>query len=378
MHRKRIIILGSTGSIGQSAIAVMRKQIKDLKIVALSAHTNEEMLVEQAQEFDVETVALSGREPDSEEITHTGPEGLLKMIEETEADLVLNGISGSSGLLPSIAALTSGKDLALANKETIVMAGPLIKKIAADNKRVIIPVDSEHSAIFHLMRKVEKEDLAEIILTASGGAFRDAGLEELQYVTVKQALVHPTWSMGVKITIDCATMANKGLELIETNYLFDIPPEKIKVVVHPQSYVHSLIRTTEGSLYAQISRPDMRIPIQNAFTYPDLYESYMKHFDLMGKTLEFHEPDMKKYPMLEIAFRALEQKGSYPLAYNAANEVAVEAFVKGRIAFLDVPKVVDSILQNGWSRSPESIEEVQDIHKRVIREAGSTLKQYQG
>jgi 1-deoxy-D-xylulose-5-phosphate reductoisomerase len=362
MHRKRIIVLGSTGSIGQSAIAVLRSQIRELKLVGLSAHTNEELLLEQAEEFGVENLALSGRKPLSEKIGYQESEGLLRMIEETDADLVLNGISGSYGLKPSVKILETGKDLALANKETVVMGGEVVKALAERRDCTIIPVDSEHSAIFHLLRMVKKEHLAEVILTASGGAFRDLSLEELKYVTAKQALVHPTWSMGVKITIDSASMANKGLEIIESHHLFGVGAERIKVVLHPQSFVHSLVRTIEGSLYAQISKPDMRIPIQNAFTYPDLYESYITNFDLFDKKLEFSKLDFEKYRMLKIAFDVLGRNGAYPIVYNAANEVAVAAFLKGRISFLDIPAVVEETLSFDWGDAPRNVDEVLDIH----------------
>ena len=368
MHRKRIIILGSTGSIGQSAIAVVRSQIREFTLVGLSAHTNEELLLEQAEEFGVENLALSGRKPLSEKITYQGEEGLLGMIEETEADLVLNGISGSHGLKPSVKILETGRDLALANKETVVMGGEVVKNLAMTRGCTIIPVDSEHSAIFHLLRMVKAEHLAEIILTASGGAFRDLSIEELKYVTAKQALVHPTWSMGVKITIDSASMANKGLEIIESHHLFGVEAERIKVVLHPQSFVHSLIRTIEGSLYAQISKPDMRIPIQNAFTYPDLYESHITNFDLFDKKLEFSKLDFEKYRMLKIAFDVLGRNGAYPIVYNAANEVAVSAFLKGRISFLDIPAVVEEALSFDWGNAPRNVDEVLDIH------AGATAK----
>lgn len=296
------------------------------------------------------------------------------MIRETEADIVLNGIAGADGLMPSVTVLESGKDLALANKESIVMAGDLIKRIARDNGRIIIPVDSEHSALFQLLKDRPREHVVEVVLTASGGAFRETPLEELQYVTVKQALVHPTWSMGMKITIDSATMANKGLEVIETHHLFDIGIEKIRVLLHPQSYVHSLIRTKEGSLYAQISRPDMRMPIQNALSYPELYNSYIDPFDLIGKSLDFNEVDKKRYPMLEMAYQVMSNGFSaLPVVYNAANEVAVAAFIKERIDYVTIPQIVEKALQRDWNCVPESIDEVISVHKEVVEHSKSLI-----
>ena len=255
------------------------------------------------------------------------------------------------------------------------MAGGLIKKMAAERGCIILPVDSEHSAIFHLLRGMPRKNLAEIILTASGGAFRNFAKEELPYVTMKQALVHPTWSMGTKITIDCATMANKGLELIETHHLFDASHEIIKVVIHPQSYVHSMVRTKEGSMYAQISKPDMRVPIQNAISYPELY-SNVEPFDLIGKKLEFFAPDFDRYKMLEIAYRVLADGNSYPIAYNASNEVAVEAFTKEKISFPLIPSIVAETLQGDWSSAPESSDDILGIHSCAVEKAEMVLRKF--
>lgn len=374
MKRKKVIILGSTGSIGQSAIAVIRKQPDKFELIGSSSHTNEEQLLEQKAEFGVEKLALSGRKPNSSEVNYSGRGGLLEMVRNTEADIVLNGIAGADGLLPSVAALESGKDLALANKESIVMAGNLMKDIAREHNKHIIPVDSEHSAIFQLLKNTSRQHIAEIILTASGGAFRNTPIEELPYVTVKQALVHPTWSMGMKITIDSATMANKGLEVIETHHLFDMEVGKIKVLLHPQSYVHSLVRTKEGSLYAQISRPDMRMPIQNALSHPEVYNSYVDPFDLIGKKLEFYELDLNRYRMLELAYKVLENGcAAKPIAYNGANEVAVANFIKEKIEYLAIPAVVEKALQRDWCCEPKTIEEVLQVHEEVVEYTKSII-----
>ncbi len=287
------------------------------------------------------------------------------MIEETGADVVLNGIAGSPGLLPSVYSLRSGKDLALANKETIVMAGRLIKNLAVEKSREILPVDSEHSAVFHLIKDRKRDEVSEIILTGSGGAFRDTPIENLASVTVEDALSHPTWNMGKKITIDSATMANKGLEVIEAGLLFDMDVSRIKVLIHQQSHVHSLIRTMDGSLYAQISRPDMQLPIQNALTYPSLEKSGIEPLDLAGTELSFINPDEKKYPMLGLAYRAAESGNGYPLAYNAANEEAVKAFIDGKIAFTDIYTAVESVLCSDWGSVHTSFSEVEEMDGRV-------------
>ncbi len=364
---KKAIILGSTGSIGQTAMIIMRNLRDIYTVVGLSAHVHEQELLDQANEFNVKALCLSGRKPLSHKIKYQGANGLLHMIEETEADILLNGIPGSDGLRPSIKAIETGKDLALANKETLVMAGPLIKELARKYKKHILPVDSEHSAIFQLLRKMPRNTIEEIVLTASGGAFRDTPIEDLKNVTLNEALVHPTWSMGQKITIDSATMANKGLEVIEAKELFSLDVSQIKVVIHPQSYVHSFVRSRDGALYAQISRPNMGIAIQTAFTYPDIHYSNIGRLDLFGATFTFLAPDKRKYPMLELGYEAATKGGDYPIAYNAANELAVSAFAHGRISFLDIPNVVRYTMEKNWNNHIESFDQVFALDEKAKR-----------
>ncbi|RKX77316.1 MAG: 1-deoxy-D-xylulose-5-phosphate reductoisomerase [Spirochaetes bacterium] len=378
MRKKKLIILGSTGSIGRSTLDVVRAHPDRFGIAALSAHTNESKLLDQAKEFSVSVTALSGKNPESDLVTYLGERGIISMIEETEADMVVNGIAGSRGLLPSVAALSSGKDLALANKETIIMAGELVTSLAGEKGRKIIPVDSEHSAIFHLLQKVQLSDVEEIILTASGGAFRDLSLDDLNHVTVEQALKHPTWNMGKKITIDSATMANKGLEIIEANKLFSFPVDRIKVIIHPQSYVHSLIRTIDGALYSQISYPDMRLPIQNALTYPETSPFPFGRFKLTGEILTFQAPDSKKYPLLDLAYRAATEGRAYPIAYNAANEVAVSAFLKGKIHFTGIAPVVERTLEYDWGNLLLSFEQVGELDIRAREIADHAIGEITG
>lgn len=369
---KKIIVLGSTGSIGVNTLEIIRERRDSFQVVGLSAHTDEKGIRQQVEEFSVNRWCLSGIAGDINPSPYPGREGLLRLIEETEADLVVNGIAGAQGLGPSVTALTAGKDLALANKETMVMAGPLVTALAAKTGNTILPVDSEHSAVFHLLKRRsdkgtggEPSEVTEIILTASGGALRDLPLNELYKVTPEEALRHPNWNMGKKITIDSATMANKGLEVIEAKELFHVPLSTISVLLHPQSMVHSMIRTRDGSLYAQISKPDMRLPIQNALTFPELWTADFASLDLSGVSLEFHTPLKERYPLLQIALEAAQQGGEYQIAFNAANEVAVEAFLNGNLSFIDITSVVDRTLDRDWKNLLASFEQVYETDKKV-------------
>ncbi|MCL2294707.1 MAG: 1-deoxy-D-xylulose-5-phosphate reductoisomerase [Spirochaetes bacterium] len=355
---KKVIILGSTGSIGKSAIDVIKSMPGDFKISALSAHSNEEELLKQAALFNVKQLALAGKKPADKSIAYYSPAGLLDMISETDADIVVNGVAGSDGLLPSIASLKSGKNLALANKETIVMAGSFITDIALQTGKKIIPVDSEHSAVFQLLEGKKKEDIDEIILTASGGAFRNLSSEELKNAKLEDALKHPNWSMGTKITIDSASMANKGLEVIEAYLLFNLPLSRIKVLIHPQSMVHSLVRMAEGSLYAQISEPDMRVPIQNALTWPKVGPLLFGKLDLTGLSLTFQAPDFEKYKMLKLAYSAAELGQGKCIIYNAANEVAVDAFMNRKIDFLGIPHITEHAIENVNLKRIDTLEDI--------------------
>lgn len=357
--KKKVLILGSTGSIGTSTVDIMKTFPDHFEVTGLSAHSNDELLVKQAKELGCNNLILTGKEESTyKEIKTFTYERLTDFIRENKADIVVNGIAGSRGLEPSAAAIESGKDLALANKETLVMAGPLIRDLADKKGVKLLPVDSEHSALFYLLENRNPAHVEELILTASGGAFRDLKKEELCNVSLEDALKHPTWSMGQKITIDSASMANKGLEVIEACMLFHIPVHRIKVLIHPQSYVHSLIRTKDQAMYAQISSPDMRLPIQNALFFPDQEPVQSSFLDLAGKSLTFSEPDEEKYPMLKLAFKAAERGGSYPIAYNAANEVAVAAFLQREIQFMDIPLLTEKVLSVDWSHSCGSLSEV--------------------
>lgn len=354
---KKVLVLGCTGSIGTNTLDIIRKMPEDFKVCGLSAHSNKDKLLSLSSEFNCPCVLTSDKEA-----------SLEKLINDSEPDIVVNGIAGSAGLIPSKIVLEAGIDLALANKETVVMAWPLIKKLAQKNDAKIIPVDSEHSAIFNLINQIKSENISELIITASGGPFRNHTKEQLESVSLEDALKHPTWNMGKKITIDSASLANKGLEVIEANRLFDFSADKIKVVVHPQSLIHSIVRTNDGMLYAQISDPDMKHPIFSALTYPENKVSCLRPFDLFDNTMTFFKPRTEDFPMLKYAFKVAESTDSYSIAYNAANEIAVDAFINKGIKFNDIPEIVKNVLDYDWSTVPESFEDVfiQDTKARNI------------
>jgi len=383
LNRKKVIVLGSTGSIGTNTLKVVEAFESEFDVVALGCRRRVSSLVRQVRKFSPRAVALTGTLDGEGERSlsqlgdvrvYRGEEGLLDMIVETEADLVVNGISGSRGLLPSVKSLENKKNLALANKETVVMAGNLVSDLARRSGVLLLPVDSEHHAVFTLLHNRSKEEVREIILTASGGAFRNLSYEQLKHVRLEDAVTHPNWNMGAKITVDSATMANKGLEVIEAHYLFDFPVSAIKVLIHPQSYVHSLVRTTDGFLYAQISQPDMRLSIQDALTYPRLQRSCIEPFDLTDKSLSFEPVDPRKYRLLSLAYEAVERSGGYAIAYNAANEVAVEQFLSRGISFLEISSLVEDTLQDDWSASTKRIEEILQVDQEARLRAAEILK----
>ena len=351
---KRVILLGSSGSIGESTCKVARALPKKMKIVGLAVAKSTDRLLEQAQEFGVKALAVSdaqaaenvkNRLPSGAKF-YSGPDGLTRMVEDTQADMVLVAIVGTAGLAPALAALQSGKDLAVASKEILVLAGSAVMAEAKKKGKQILPVDSEHNAIFQCLHGANGKEVRKVILTASGGPFRQSSSQEMEKVTVAQALKHPTWSMGKKITIDSATMFNKGLEMIEAHWLFGLPMSRVDVVVHPQSIVHSMVEFIDGSVLAQLSVTDMCFPIQYAVTYPERMPSGLPPLDLakLGN-LSFEAPDEKRFPALRLAREAGEAGGTLPGVFNAANEVAVEAFLEGRISFPRIWGMVESVMQ---------------------------------
>ncbi len=363
--RKRIIILGATGSIGLNAVDVIQSHAERYRVVGLSANDKAQELAELAATLGTDNTCLSGATASPDSATFTGPEGLLRLIKSTDADIVLNAIAGRAGLESSFAALESGKHLALANKESMVCAGPLLRKCAATADKHILPVDSEHSAVFHLIQALGADKIAQVILTASGGPFRDLPAGKFPEIKLEDALKHPNWSMGKKITIDSASMANKGLEVIEAYELFGLDPRRIKVLIHRESKVHSLVRSVDGSLYAQISKPDMRVPIHNAFSYPELIPCPFGALDLAGERLSFDAPDFDRFPLLALAYRSLEKGGMYPLAYNAANEVAVDLFLKSQLSFMGISRLVEAALQHDWGKKAEALGHIIETDTQV-------------
>ncbi len=369
---KRVAILGSTGSIGRSALAVIDAHADRLQVTALSAGENAALLAEQVEKYRPAIVGV-GTDAAREELERrlgagrrpllvaVGPAGLLAAATHQHADLVLCASSGTAGLEAALAAIDAGKTLALANKEVLVMAGALMVEAARRRGVTILPVDSEHNAIHQCLHGRSLDQVRRLILTASGGPFRSLDAAALARVTPEDALRHPTWQMGRKITIDSATLMNKGLEVIEAHWLFGAAPNAIEVVIHPQSVVHSMVELSDGSIIAQLGVTDMRLPIQYAFSYPDRWGMTLAPLDVarLG-TLEFGAPDLVRFPCLRLAFDALEHGGAWPIVLNAANEVAVNAFLAGRLRFPDIPRVIEAALTDAdrETSAPDALAEV--------------------
>ena len=353
--QKKIAILGSTGSIGISTLKVVQKLKPSFQVVGLTAHRNVRELARQIKTFKPKMAALMDESlfPELKSLTQgtstkllAGKEGVVAVAGESGADLVLSAIVGAAGLKPTLTAIEKGKDIALANKETMVMAGEVVTKAAKKSGSRILPVDSEHCAVFQcLAGNPPAHEIHKILLTASGGPFRSLDRKRFSKITLKQALNHPTWRMGPKITIDSATLMNKGLEVIEAHYLFNVPFSKIDIVIHPESIIHSMVEYIDGSVLAQLGTTDMQIPIQYALTYPARAYSPVGRLDLakLGK-LHFEKPDRKKFPCVDLAYEAGKKGGTYPAVLNAANEVAVQRFLSGKISFTDIPKIIGKTL----------------------------------
>lgn len=352
---KKIAILGSTGSIGTQALEVIGQHPDRFEVSLLTAQNNADLLIEQAGQFRPEEVVI-GNETLKDKVlsalaplgirVYAGEDALIQIIGQSKAHTVLTALVGYSGLLPTLEAINTGKHIALANKETMVVAGELVATLATKRKVPIYPVDSEHSAIFQCLIGEEKNPIEKIILTASGGPFRGRKRDELAAVTKAQALRHPNWSMGAKITIDSATLMNKGLEVIEARWLFGLTSSQIEVVVHPQSIIHSMVQFQDGSIKAQMGLPDMRLPIQYALSYPERLTSEFPRFDfLQFPTFTFEAPDVDTFHCLSLAYQAMEKGGNLPCIVNAANEIAVAAFLEEKIGFLDIPEVIEKTIQ---------------------------------
>jgi 1-deoxy-D-xylulose-5-phosphate reductoisomerase len=373
--KKRVAVLGATGSIGKSTLDVLRHKRDCFEPVLFSAHKNHHELLNLKQEFPGVLTALVCDNPIPPEIDFTGRDGLLNAIASVKADITVNGITGAAGLEPSVASIMAGSDLALANKESVVMAGDLIFSLAREKNTHIIPVDSEHTAILKLLEAHGRENVSEIILTASGGPFRNYSMEKLAAVTPEEALSHPTRNMGPKITVDSATLANKGLEVIEAAFYFGFPPEKIKVIIHPQSIVHSMVRLNNGAVYAQMSKPDMRLVIHDALTWPETAYSPFGFLDFDSLNLSFEKPDPERFPMLALAYEALRGTPILPIVYNAANEAAVQVFLEGKIKFLEIPGIVGYVINQGifGEKTTETVENILDWDRKARALAGEYI-----
>lgn len=367
---KKVTVLGCTGSIGRQALDVVASHPQDLALLGIAANKDVETLILQAKTYHpqivaCETVFEASLLPAG---THAilGPGATRKLAAVSETDVVVNGVSGFAALAPLAASLKAGKRVALANKESIVCGQSLVESLLAEYHGEILPVDSEQSAIFQCLQNGRREEVQKLLLTASGGPFWRESREALKGVSLEQALVHPTWNMGKKITIDSATLFNKGLEVIEAAYLFHFPAEMIEVVIHPQSIVHSMVAYRDGTVMANMSKPDMRLPIQYAILYPERAVSSCEPLQLWNEApLAFYKPDLERFLSLKLAYEALRAGLSFPLAYNGANEAAVEAFCSGDIGFLDIERVVDYTLNQHKPEALRSLEEIIEADRSV-------------
>ncbi len=379
---KRIAVLGSTGSIGTQTLDVIAHHPERFRLEAIAAGKNVDLVVEQIKRFQPRLVSMSDRDS-AEQVKLLagqgvrvvyGDEGLIEAAAATEAELVVTAMVGSQGLGPTLAAIEAGKHIGLANKETLVSAGHLVTAEARRRQVSLLPVDSEHSAIFQCMHRESADEIEKIVITASGGSFRDKTREELVGVTVQQALAHPNWSMGAKITIDSATMVNKGLEVIEAHWLFGIPYDQIEVIIHPESIVHSFVEFKDKSVIAQMGMPDMRVPIQYALSYPNRIPSPSKSLDLTEiSRLNFRIMDYTRFPCLRLAFECGRQGGSAPTIYNAANEIAVSRFLKGEIAFLSIEEIIERVVEAHSPVKEPTLQEIMELDQWA-RQAASMLQ----
>lgn len=373
--KRKIAILGSTGSIGVQTLDVVEQHRDMFEVELLTANNNVELLAAQARKFNPNSVVICNGEhygtlssllKDEDTKVFAGIDSVVGLVKILNADIVVAAMVGFSGLLPTMEAIKSGKAVALANKETLVAAGALVTKAAKENKVPILPVDSEHSAIFQSLQG-EKATVEKLILTASGGPFRNAGKDEIYNATREQALKHPNWNMGAKVTIDSASMMNKGLEMIEASWLFGVPAEQIDIVVHPQSIIHSMVQFSDGSVKAQMGMPDMRVPIQYALSYPYRLDLNTPRVDFpkLGE-LTFQAPDMERFPALSLAFEAHRAGGNMACIMNGANEAAVNAFLKGRILFGKIPEIIEKCMEKCSFVKNPSLEDIFETHRQAV------------
>lgn len=378
MSKRKLAILGSTGSIGTQTLEVVEQYPDHFSITVLSAGRNADLLIQQALKFKPAAVVVCEKAA-FEKVRDTlqgmgievlfGEDALVETVQRDDIDIVLTAVVGAVGLRPTVAAIESGKDIALANKETLVVAGELITGLVEKHQVKLLPVDSEHSAIFQCLAGEEANPIEKIILTASGGPFRGKSIEDLKSVTKAQALKHPNWTMGAKITIDSASLMNKGLEVIEAKWLFGLEYDQIDVIIHPQSIIHSLVQFEDGSLKAQMGLPDMKLPIQYALTYPKRFENNFKRFNFLDYPhLTFEQPDMEVFRNLKLAFQALEAGGNAACVLNGANEIVVEAFLNDRVGFLQMSEIIEETLCQVKSQKTLSLEDYLqfDLESRTV------------
>lgn len=383
---KRITILGSTGSVGRNALDIVSNHRDRFKVVALTAGRNVALLVEQIKSFSPEVVAVAdetaAKELQKRIVRHvpflkilSGHDGVAEVASYEGSDFVLSAIVGAAGLIPTISAIRSGKMIGLANKEALVMAGKIVTEEAKKYRVRILPVDSEHSAVFQCIEGHKKSDVRRIILTASGGPFAGKGIAQLNDIKPEDALKHPSWRMGKKITIDSATLMNKGFEMIEAYYLFNIPPERIDVLIHPQSIVHSIVEFNDRSCIAQLSRPDMKGPIAYALSYPERLENVMEGLNLDRiESLIFKKPDNECFPCLSYAYMAMESRGTMPSVLNAANEVAVDAFLEGMIRFIEIPLVIRKTMEEHVVMPDTELDTIVEADRWARKKAQEVIK----
>ncbi len=380
---KNIAILGSTGSIGQNSLEVISRFPEQYRASYLVAHKNIDLLQQQIDKYNPKGVAVIDECAGSvlRKLTNgsievlSGPDFMAELVQRDDIDIVISSLVGFAGLRPTIKAIEAGKKIALANKETLVVAGEMIMTLARKNNVSIIPVDSEHSAILQCLIGEDLTSVDKVILTASGGPFLNTPVEKLRSVTVDEALNHPNWRMGNKITIDSATLMNKGLEVIEAHHLFGFPPDKIEVVIHPQSIIHSMVEFIDGSVKAQLGVPDMKIPIQYALTYPDRSNSNFERVDFRKTgTMEFRGPDLEQFPCLRLAIEALQKGGTMPTVLNAANEIAVQAFLNNEISFMQIPACIEQVMNNHTTISNLSLNIIETTDREARKETRSLIE----
>ena len=378
---KKLSILGSTGSIGTQTLEIVKNNPSEFRVAGLTTNNNIELLKKQIQEFKPIAVAVMDEEKadflkgDININVYSGIGGIIKIAKLNEVDTVVNSLVGSIGVKPTIEAIKNKKNIALANKETLVTAGSIVMEEIKKNNVNLMPIDSEHSAIFQCLNGEDINDVNKITITASGGPFREFTKKQMENATAKGALKHPTWSMGDKITIDSATLMNKGFEIIEAHWLYNFPYEKIDVVIHPQSIIHSIVEFKDKSVIAQLGNPDMKIPIQYALSYPKRLDSISRKLNLTEiKNLSFEKPDFERFPCLKFAYDAGKEGGTMPAVLNASNEIAVQHFLGNKIKFLDIPKLIGKMMQRHKLIKNPSLNEILDVDKKIKEETKKIIR----